>query len=136
MVNEIIVELQNKGRFIPKYILTMPSVWQSRLYVANQLDENTDKERKYLLLEDIYKEKTFRYNKDIHGAYETYIEEKVKFLLNLAKLSLEIGKPPENSIPYIEEALVMLDGAESVHPYINLRDVSSFQREIYSMIKK
>ncbi|OOB78341.1 MAG: hypothetical protein ATN33_06900 [Epulopiscium sp. Nele67-Bin001] len=135
MVNEIIVELQRKGRFIPKYIVSTPSVWQSRLYVANQLDESTDKERKYALLEDIYKEKTFRYNKDIHGAYETYIEEKVKFLLCLAKLSIEVGKPPENSIPYIEEALVMLDGAESVHPYINPKEVSSLQKEIYSMIK-
>ncbi len=135
MVNEIIVELQKKGRFIPKYILSTPSVWQSRLYVANQLDETSDKERKHALLEDIYKEKTFRYNKDIHGAYETYIEEKVKFLLSLAKLSIEVGKPPENSIPYIEEALLMLDGAESVHPYINPREVSLFHREVYSMIK-
>ncbi|OON92710.1 MAG: hypothetical protein ATN33_00650 [Epulopiscium sp. Nele67-Bin001] len=134
IINQVIGELQEAGKTVPKYVVDKPLTWISRLYVANQLDKETDKERVYTIMHDVYEEKNFRYSKDVHGAYEAYIEEKVKFLLKLAKLSINVGQPPEKSVPYIDEALLMLDGSESVHPYINPNKVKSLRDEVSGMI--
>ncbi|OON98755.1 MAG: hypothetical protein ATN35_00660 [Epulopiscium sp. Nele67-Bin004] len=136
LMNEMIRELLELGKPVPKYVVDMPVAWSSKLYIANQLDEEKDTQRIYTILHDIYQEKMFRYDKYMHGAYETYIEQKVKFFLKLALLSIRVGQPPTESIPYIEEALVMLDGAESVYPYISPKEVSLVKEEVYSLINK
>lgn len=138
MNQEQIVQLKNyleaqHGK-LPEFVEKNPTHWTSRLYVARLLKKYDKLEDTYAILREIYEENTFRYNKDIHGGYEEYIEEKVKFFMELAELSMEITGEAARSIPYLDEALIMLDGAESVHPYINPKDIKQLKKDYLAQI--
>lgn len=125
--------LQNKGKVLPQYVEEAPLHWNSRLYIARTLEEIGKKDEAYAVLRRIYEENIFRFDKDIHGAYEEYIVEKVRFFQSLAKLSLEVTKESARSIPYLDEALIMLDGAESVYPYVDPKEIKSLRKMYLSM---
>ncbi|MDF2878236.1 MAG: hypothetical protein K0S30_1332 [Clostridia bacterium] len=126
--------LKEKGKVIPEYIYRDPYHWNSKLYMAKLLYEMGEIKEAYMILRNIYEENTFRFDKATHGAYEEYIIEKVKFFEELAKISLEVTKEPSQSIPYLDEALIMLDGAESVHPYINPSDIAQLKKSYLKML--
>ncbi|ONI38181.1 hypothetical protein AN639_08310 [Candidatus Epulonipiscium fishelsonii] len=135
LIYEIIKDMQQNGTVLPSYILNKPLHWTSRVYLANLLNQETECNKVYNILKDIYEENTFRYHKDIHGAYETYIEEKVQFLLTLASLNIKVTGKAKGSIKYLDEALMMLDAAESVKPYINLTEVKELRTTYLDMQK-
>lgn len=109
--------------------------WHYALYAAYKHQEEGQLEEAYSLLRKIYEKNEFHYDKDIHGSYETYVIEKVTFLKELAKLSMDVTKKPQCSIPYLDEALIMLDSYESVHPYINPKEVKALKDNYISQIK-
>lgn len=109
--------------------------WHYALYAAYKHQEEGQFEEAFSLLRKIYEKNEFHYDKDIHGSYETYVIEKVTFLKELAKLSIEVTKKPQRSIPYLDEALIMLDSYESVHPYINPKEVQKLKDYYMSQIK-
>lgn len=81
------------------------------------------------MIRSVYEENTFRYNKDIHGVYEDYIEEKVNFFKELARLSTIVTEDARRSIPYLDEALIRLEGMESGNPYMNPKEIEELKRE-------
>ncbi|ONI46033.1 hypothetical protein AN640_03965 [Candidatus Epulonipiscium fishelsonii] len=135
LIYQVMKEIQQNGKTLPTYILSRPLHWTSRVYLASLLNQETECNKIYNILKDIYEENTFRYHKDIHGAYETYIEEKVQFLLTLASLNIKVTGKVKGSIKYLDEALTMLDAAESVKPYINLREVKELRTTYLDMQK-
>lgn len=120
--------LQSQDKLLPEYVKLDCFHWNSRLYMAKRLHEIGNTNEAYIILRGLYEDNTYRYDKDIHGTYEDYIVEKVKFFEQLAELSLEVTKEPAQSIPYLDEALIMLDGAESVYPYINPKDIALLKK--------
>ncbi len=128
--------LQKDNKALPEYVEQDPHHWYSRVYMAKMLKQQGNAEEAYTLLRSIYEDNTFRFDKGIHGAYEEYIIEKVRFFEQLARLSLEVTKEPERSIPYLDEALIMLDGAESVYPYVNPKDISVLKKSYLNMINE
>ncbi len=101
--------------------------WYYDLYTAYKYQEEGNIEKAFHLLRKIYECSSFDYDKDIYDSYETYIIEKVTFLKTLAKLSMEVTKKPQRSLPYLDEALIILDGHESVHPYINPKEIQKLK---------
>lgn len=126
--------LEDKQENLPEFVEKDPNHWTSRLYVAKVLKKYNEVEAVYKILRNIYEENTFRYNKDIHGGYEDYIEEKVNFFIELAQLSMTITGDARKSIPYLDEALIMLDGAESVNAYINPKDIQKLKDQYVAQI--
>lgn len=123
-----------KSKSLPEYVEEDPYHWNSRIYMARLLQEVGYKKEAYRILRGIYEDNTFRFDKGIHGAYEEYIIEKVRFVQQLAQLSIEVTKEPARSIPYLDEALIMLDGAESVYPYVNPSDILSLKKQYLSQL--
>lgn len=121
--------LEEKGEALPEFVEQNPTHWTARLYVANRLKKHNQVESVYKILREIYEENTFRYNKDIHAGYEDYIEEKVNFFKELADLSFKVTGEAKKSIPYLDEALIMLDGSESVNAYINPKEIQKLKEE-------
>lgn len=109
--------------------------WNYSLYIAYRYKEEGHSEEAFHILRRIYEQNDFHYDKDIHGSYETYVIEKVTYLKELAKLSMVVTNKPERSLPYLDEALIMLDGYESVHPYISPKEVEELKDFYLSQIK-
>lgn len=126
--------LQERQEKLPEFVEKDPVHWVSRLYVAKVLKKYDRLQDSYKILRSVYEENTFRYNKDIHGVYEDYIEEKVNFFKELAALSMITTNDARRSIPYLDEALIMLDGMESVHPYINPKEIEKLKEEYKAKI--
>lgn len=128
-----LVELQQyleaRGETLPEFIKKNPKHWTTRLYIADKLKKHGQEEVVYKILREIYEENTFRYNKDIHAGYEDYIEEKVNFFKELADLSFKVTGEAKRSIPYLDEALIMLDGSESVNAYIDPKEIQRLKKE-------
>ncbi|WP_069997298.1 hypothetical protein [Cellulosilyticum sp. I15G10I2] len=120
--------LNARRKVLPEYVEQDPYHWNSRIYMAKLLQEIGNTQEAYIILRGIYEDNTFRFDKGIHGAYEEYIIEKVKFFQQLAQLSIEVTKEPAQSIPYLDEALIMLDGAESVYPYVDPKDIKLLKK--------
>ncbi|MDF2612936.1 MAG: hypothetical protein K0S71_722 [Clostridia bacterium] len=125
--------LQSQDKILPEYVKQDCYHWNSRIYMAKLLHNIGDTKEAYTILRDIYEDNSFRFDKDIHGTYEDYIVDKVKFFEQLAQLSMEVTKEPAQSIPYLDEALIMLDGAESVYPYVNPKDIVSLKKSYINM---
>lgn len=126
--------LNAKKKVLPECVEEDPCHWNSRVYMAKVLQEIGNIKEAYTLLRSIYEDNSFRFDKGIHGAYEEYIIEKVKFFQQLAQLSIEVTKEPAQSIPYLDEALIMLDGAESVYPYVNPKDIMLLKKSYLSKL--
>lgn len=122
--------LEERQERLPEFVEKDPVHWVSKVYVAKVLKKYDRLEDSYKILRSVYEANTFRYNKDIHGVYEDYIEEKVNFFKELARLSMIVTEDARRSIPYLDEALIMLDGMESVHPYINPKEIEEL-KEVY-----
>ncbi|MGL4797940.1 MAG: hypothetical protein ACRCWY_00880 [Cellulosilyticaceae bacterium] len=103
--------------------------WLEQLKEAESLKSNEQYEEAYSILREIYEKNSFRYDKIIHANYEDYIEGKVTFFVDLAKLSMLVTDTPAQSIPYLDEALIMLDGSESVLPYIDIDDIKRLRSD-------
>ena len=126
--------LQVKGKVLPEYVKADYTHWSSRIYIAKLLNEMGDNQEAYRILRGIYEDNSFGFDKDLHGEYEEYIIQKVKFFEQLAKLSLEVTKEPAQSIPYLDEALIMLDEVESVYPYINPKEIALLKNAYLKML--
>lgn len=109
--------------------------WLEQLQQADILKENEQYDEAYALLRAIYEKNTLRYDKVIHANYEDYIEGKVKFFVDLAKLSMLVTNKPAMSIPYLDEALIMLDGSESVLPYVDIDDIKALRSDYNKLAK-
>lgn len=125
--------LEAQGRAIPAYMAKEPGHWYSVIYMARLLHELGKEEEAYVALKGIYEDKVFRFDKELHGSYEYYIVEKVKYLVELSRLSLEVTKDTLESINYLDEALIMLDGAESVYPYVSIREIQVLKNTYMAM---
>ncbi|WP_054742864.1 hypothetical protein [Cellulosilyticum ruminicola] len=115
---------------------TMQSIQDvySYLYTAKQLEDKAKWEEAYQILKDINECKIFEYDKEAYGIYEDYVVEKVKFLEHLAALNLQITGDIKSSIRHIDEALILLDGIESVAPYIDIKEVKKLKKHYVQLL--
>lgn len=111
--------------------------WMGRLFIGRLLFRNYKKyEPAYSIMKKIYLNNEIRYNRDLFGSYEDYIEEKVNFFKDMAELTYIITKEAAQSIPFIDEALIMLDSAESVSPYIDHKEFKNLRQQYVTMSMK
>lgn len=104
--------------------------WMGRLYMGRILFRDyKEYEGAYSILQEIYLGNEIRHNRDWFGSYEDYIEEKVTFFKDMAELTYLVTKEPARSIPFIDEALIMLDGSESVSPYIDQKEFKQLKKD-------
>ena len=128
--------LEAEGKKLPEYVKEDCSQLGSRIYMAKLLNEMEETKAAYMILRGIYEDNSFSFDKEFYVDYEEYIIEKVKFFEEIAALSLEVTKEPARSIPYLHEALIMLDGMESVYPYINPKDINSLKSNYLKMLEQ
>ena len=103
--------------------------WMGRLFIGRELfNEYKEYEGAYAILKEIYLNNEIRHNRDLFGSYEDYIVEKVAFFKDMAELTYIITKEAAQSIPYIDEALIMLDGSESVGPYVDYKEYKELRK--------
>lgn len=120
--------LNTKNKHLPKHVIQDPFHWNSRIYMANLLQETGDRQAAYEILRGIYEDNIFEFSKEVYATYEEYIIEKVKFFQQLAQLSIEVTKEPAQSLPYLDEALIMLDGEESVYSYVDPKQILDLKK--------
>ncbi len=128
--------LEECGQSLPSYMAQSAEDLDVSLYIARQLDHLGKKEEAYSILKEIYEPHLFEYEKGTYGFYEEYLEDKVKFLEQLALLNLEVTQQLEISISYIDEALNLLDGEESVTPYIDIKRIKEIKRRYIDLLFK
>lgn len=105
--------------------------WYARLNLARHLKEEGNKDQAYLLFKAISNEKeAFRFDKYVYGTYEDYIVEKTKFLIEIALLELEVIGCSKGSIKYLDDALNLLDGMESVYPYVRIDEIEELRKRL------
>lgn len=111
--------------------------WMGRLYLGRRLfKEYEEYEAAYDMLKEIYLANEIRHNRDLFGSYEDYIEEKVDFFKDMAELSHIVTKEAARSIPFIDEALIMLDGSESVGPYVDYKEFEKLKQDYIEKSKQ
>jgi hypothetical protein len=126
--------LAEKYRDLPQTVQEGDNHWFTKLYVADLLQKEAHYEEAHHLLREVYVENSFQYDKDIHAGYEDYIQEKVQFFVNLAALNMRITQKAKCSVPYLDEALIILDSAESVSPYISYREIEALKEDYIRQI--
>lgn len=131
-LKDIEAYLEECGQSLPSYM--MESVEDLSLYIAKQLVHLGRKEEAYSILKEVYEENLFEYDKGAYGLYEDYVEDKVEFLEKLAALNLEVTQDVKMSIAYIDEALNLLDGEESVAPYIDIKAVKQIKKNYVNLL--
>ncbi len=109
--------------------------WLELLKEAEALKEQQAYEEAYAILRKLYEQNTFRYDKIIHASYEDYIENKVAFFVDLAKLSMRITNDAAQSIPYIDEALIMMDASESISPFVSMKAIEELKESYEKQVK-
>lgn len=103
--------------------------WLGRLFIGRALFKDYKQyEGAYVILKEIYLNNEIRHTSDLFGSYEDYIVEKVDFFKDMAELTYIITKEAAQSIPYIDEALIMLDGSESVSPYVDQNEFKKLRK--------
>lgn len=108
--------------------------WYTRLNLARQLKESGNKEQAYLLLRSVSEEEdAFYFDKYRYGTYEDFIVEKTRFLIELALLELEVVGSAEGSMMYLDDALDLLDGMESVYPYIRIDEIETLRKTLWAL---
>lgn len=111
--------------------------WMGRLFLGRILFRDYQEyDGAYFIMKEIYLQNEIRHNRDLFGSYEDYIEEKVNFFKDMAELTYIITKEAAQSIPYIDEALIMLDSSESILPYIDEKDFKQLKNSYLEMAKK
>ena len=108
--------------------------WTGRLYIARALFKDYQEyDGAYVIMKEIYLDNEIRYSNDLFGSYEEYMEDKVTFFKDMAELTYIVTQEAARSIPFIDEALIMLDSSESVGPYI---DEKEYERLKASYLEK
>lgn len=103
--------------------------WLGRLFIGRTLyTEYEEYQGAYEILREIHLNNEIRHNRDLFGSYEDYIVEKVAFFKTMAELSYIVTKEAAQSIPYIDEAIIMLDGSESVGPYVDHKEFKELRK--------
>lgn len=133
-LKDIKTYLEECGQSLPSYMKESVEDLYVSLYIAKQLVHLGRKEEAYSLLKEVYEEDLFEYDKGAYGLYEDYVEDKVKFLERLAALNLEVTQDVKMSIMYIDEALNLLDGEESVAPYIDIKEVKKIKKNYVNLL--
>lgn len=110
--------LKAKGKMLPKFMEENVQHWSTRLYMGDMLYLLHKSQEAYELIKEVYEEKRFTFDKEMYSDYEEYLIEKVKFLMKLASLEIEVTGQVKKSIAYLDEAIALLDSAESVYPYV------------------
>lgn len=106
------------------------SHWLGKLYLGRTLFRDYEEyDGAYAILKEIYLGNEIRHNRDLFGSYEEYIEEKVNFFKDMAELTYIVTKEAARSIPFIDEALIMLDSSESVGPYVDQKEFEQLKRD-------
>ena len=106
------------------------SHWMGRLYLGRALFRDYEEyDGAYAILNEIYLGNEIRHNRDWFGSYEDYIVEKVGFFKDMAELTYIVTKEAAKSVPFIDEALNMLDGSESVGPYVDLNEFKQLKKD-------
>lgn len=104
--------------------------WTGRLYVGRELFKKyKEYDGAYKILKELYLANEIRYSSEYFGSYEEYIEEKVTFFIEMAEISYIVTKEAAQSIPYVDEALIMLDGSESVAPYVDAKEINKIKED-------
>ncbi|NLI90257.1 MAG: hypothetical protein GX366_07625 [Epulopiscium sp.] len=104
--------------------------WTGRLYVGMELFKKyKEYDGAYKILKELHLANEIRYSSEYFGSYEEYIEEKVNFFIEMAELSYIVTKEAAQSIPYVDEALIMLDGSESVTPYVDAKEINKIKED-------
>ena len=111
------------------------TTWYEMLILARTLNSDGEKIKAYLIYKNIELD-SFKFDKYRYGTYEDYIVDKVRFLIEKAVLETEIASNQDGAIKYLERALELLDGMESVYPYINIKDVKVLKEKMMITSKK
>lgn len=135
-LNSVKTYLEACGQSLPSYMTQSNEDLYVSLYIAKQLENLGEKEEAYKILKTIYEAHSFEYDKNVYGIYEDYVEEKTRFLETLAVLNLELTKDLKTSILYIDEALDLLDGEESIAPYVDIKKVKQMKQNYVSLLFK
>lgn len=113
------------------------SHWMGRLYIGRALFRDYEEyDGAYEILQEIYLGNEIRHNRDLFGSYEDYIEEKVHFFKDMAELTYIVTKEAARSIPFIDEALIMLDSSESVGPYVDVKEFKQLKKDYTEKAKQ
>lgn len=111
--------------------------WTGRLYVGQRLFKDCEEyDGAYKILRELYLNNEIRYSSECYGSYEEYIEEKVLFFVDMAMLTYLITKEASQSIPYMDDAINMLDASESVAPYIDIREIKEIRKDYIQKAEK
>lgn len=110
--------------------------WLEQLKEVERLKKEEKYEEAYAISRALYERNSIRYDKVLHANYEDYIEGKVSFFVDLAKLSMLVTDCPAKSIPYLDEAIIMLDGSESVLPYVDIDDIERLRRDYMKLTEQ
>lgn len=126
--------LENEGCTLPAGVLNNEGHYFSKLYIARALRDLEYNEEAYEIMRAMYEINEIRFDKTLYASQEDYIEEKVKFFVELAKLSFIVTEKPAQSIPYLDEALIRLDGEESSYPYISKSDIEKLRQDYINLV--
>ena len=126
--------LEAKGIVVDSGILKNEAHYFAKLYVAHKLAEVQCEEEAYEILRYLYEKSAVRFDKELYASYEDYVEEKVKYFVSLANLSYKVTGKAARSLPYLDEALIAIDGEESSHPYIDRAEIKKLRDYYRSLV--
>ncbi|MEF9960537.1 MAG: hypothetical protein RR090_12260 [Niameybacter sp.] len=125
--------LQEKGIELEAGILKNEEHYFTKLCVAHKLEDAGCVQEAYEILRHLYETSAVRFDRHLFASYEDYLEEKVKYFVSLAQLSYTLTHNPAQSLPYLDEALITLDGEESAYPYIDRDDIEKLRNEYMNL---
>ncbi|MDA3734200.1 hypothetical protein PBV87_22255 [Niameybacter massiliensis] len=126
--------LQEKGIELEAGVLKNEEHYFTKLYVAHKLESVDCNEEAYEILRGLYEKSAVRYDRHLFASYEDYLEEKVKYFVSLANLSYSLTGEAAKSLPYLDEALITLDGEESAYPYIDRDEIEKLRDHYRSLV--
>lgn len=126
--------LQKQGIELPEGVTNDETHYFSKLYIARKLNDLNYDQEAYEIMRQMYEKNEVRFDKTLYASHEDYLEEKVNFFVDLARLSYTVTQEPAQSIPYLDEALVRLDSEESSYPYINKAEIEQLRQEYIDLV--
>lgn len=126
--------LEKAGVTLPQGVVKNEEHYFSKLYIARVLRDLEYNKEAYEIMRAMYEVNEVRFDKTLYASHEDYIEEKVRFFVELAKLSYIVTEEPAQSIPYLDEALIRLDSEESSYPYISKTEIEKLKQEYINLV--
>ena len=126
--------LETKGVVVDAGILKNEAHYFAKLYIAHKLEEVQCEKEAYEILRYLYEKSAVRFDKELFASYEDYVEEKVKYFVSLANLSYKVTGEPAKSLPYLDEALIAIEGEESAYPYIDRAEIKKLRDYYRSLV--